>query len=49
MSNKPLKAVRCWGKPEPVSYDKSMFVVGGFRKFIHTARTIQPLSIFLIA
>lgn len=36
MSNKPLKAVRCWGNhPEPVSYDKSMFVVGGFQK-IHS-------------
>ena len=36
MSNKPLKAVRCWGShPEPVLYDKSMFIVGGFQK-IHS-------------
>jgi superfamily II DNA or RNA helicase len=33
LSNKPLKAIRCWGShPEPVGYEKSMFIVGGFQK-----------------
>lgn len=37
LANKPLKAVRCWGKhPIPSPYDKSMFIVGGFQK-IHSA------------
>ena len=36
LSNKPLKAVRCWGShPMPASFDKSMFIVGGFQK-IHS-------------
>jgi superfamily II DNA or RNA helicase len=36
LSNKPLKAVRCWGDhPIPSSFDKSMFIVGGFQK-IHS-------------
>ena len=35
-SNKPLKAIRCWGKhPIPPAYEKSMFIVGGFQK-IHS-------------
>jgi DNA repair protein RadD len=33
LSNKPLKAVRCWGNhPMPPAYDKSMFIIGGFQK-----------------
>ena len=36
LSNKPLKAARCWGNhPLPPAYDKSMFIVGGFQK-IHS-------------
>jgi DNA repair protein RadD len=37
LANKPLKAVRCWGKHSvPPPYDKSMFIVGGFQK-VHAA------------
>jgi DNA repair protein RadD len=33
LSNKPLKALRCWGShPAPAAYEKSMFIVGGFQK-----------------
>jgi superfamily II DNA or RNA helicase len=33
LADRPLKAVRCWGKhPVPASYEKSMFIVGGFQK-----------------
>ena len=34
LADKPLKAVRCWGShPAPQSFEKSMFIVGGFQKF----------------
>ncbi len=37
LSNKSLKAIRCWGNhPLPAAYGKSMFIVGGFQK-IHSA------------
>ena len=33
LADKPLKAVRCWGNhPVPQSFEKSMFIVGGFQK-----------------
>jgi DNA repair protein RadD len=33
LADKPLKAVRCWGShPVPQSFEKSMFIVGGFQK-----------------
>ena len=36
LADKPLKAVRCWGShPAPQSFEKSMFIVGGFQK-IHS-------------
>ena len=36
LADKPLKAVRCWGgHPAPQSFEKSMFIVGGFQK-IHS-------------
>jgi superfamily II DNA or RNA helicase len=39
LANKPLKAVRFWGKqPLPSAYDKSMFIVGGFSKIMAALR-----------
>lgn len=39
LANKPLKAVRFWGKqPIPAPFDKSMFIVGGFSKIMAALR-----------
>ena len=39
LSDRPLKAVRFWGKqPLPPAYDKSMFIVGGFSKIMAALR-----------
>ena len=42
LANKPLKAIRCWGKHSiPSAYAKSMFIVCGFQK-IHSVIKKQP-------
>lgn len=39
LANKPLKAIRFWGKqPTPAPYNKSMFIVGGFSKIMAALR-----------
>jgi len=39
LANKPLKAIRFWGKqPIPAPFDKSMFIVGGFSKIMAALR-----------
>ena len=39
LANKPLTAVRFWGKhPLPIPFEKSMFIVGGFSKIMAALR-----------